>query len=158
MPPKSFTVTLQRPEGVGTWTYLTVPFDVAAEYGANGQVKVKGTVNGAPFRGSLMPHGDGRHFLVVNKALREKASATQGSVVRVRLERDTAPRAVTVPRDFKQALAANPPAAAAFKNMPYSHKKEYVDYIKEAKKAETRLRRIAATIEKLAADKRYLKS
>ena len=151
MPSKSFTATLERPEGVGTWTYLTVPFDVAADYGAKGQVKVKGTVNGAPFRGSLMPHGDGRHFLVVNKALRVKAGATQGSVVRVRLERDTAPRAVSVPRDLKQALAGNPQAAAAFKNMPYSHKKEYVDYIGEAKKAETRLRRIAATIEKLAA-------
>ena len=151
MPSKSFTATLERPEGVGTWTYLTVPFDVAADYGAKGQVKVKGTVNGAPFRGSLMPHGDGRHFLVVNKALRDKAGATQGSVVRVRLERDTAPRAVSVPRDLKQALAGNPQAAAAFKNMPYSHKKEYVDYIGEAKKAETRLRRISATIEKLAA-------
>src|SRR2546428_7891393 len=108
MPSKSCTATLQRPEGVGTWTYLTVPFDVAAAYGAKGQVKVKGTVNGAPFRGSLMPHGDGRHFLVVNKALRDKAAATQGGVVLVRLDPETAPPAVSVPPDLKPALVANP--------------------------------------------------
>ena len=41
MSPKSFTATLERPEGVGTWTYLTVPFDVPAEYGVKGQVKVR---------------------------------------------------------------------------------------------------------------------
>src|SRR5438552_9070708 len=83
MPPKSFTATLQRPEGVGTWTYLTVPFDVLAEYGVKGQVKVQGTINGAFFRGSLMPHGDGRHFLVVKKSLRDQAGAAQGSLVKV---------------------------------------------------------------------------
>jgi Domain of unknown function (DUF1905)/Bacteriocin-protection, YdeI or OmpD-Associated len=151
MPPKSFTATLQRPEGVGTWTYLTVPFDVLAEYGVKGQVKVQGTINGAFFRGSLMPHGDGRHFLVVKKSLRDQARAAQGSVVKVRLDRDTDPRTVSLPRDLKQALAANPPAAAAFKAMPPSHKQEYLDYITEAKKDATRARRISVTIERLAA-------
>src|SRR5579859_3858099 len=132
MPPKSFTAILQRPEGVGTWTYLTAPFDVLAEYGVKGQVKVKGTINGVYFRGSLMPHGDGRHFLVVKKALRDQARATQGSVVKVSLDRDTDSRAVSLPRDVKQALAGNPQAAAAKKDV-------------------TLARRIAATIEKLAA-------
>jgi Domain of unknown function (DUF1905)/Bacteriocin-protection, YdeI or OmpD-Associated len=151
MPPKSFTAALQRPEGVGAWTYLTVPFDVLAEYEIKGQVKVKGTLNGAFFRGALRPHGDGRHFLVVKKALRDQARATQGSLVKVSLDLDTEPRTVSVPRDFKQALAGNPQAAAAFAAMPPSHKQEYLDHINEAKKDVTRLRRISATIEKLAA-------
>jgi hypothetical protein len=149
---QSFTATLQRPEGVGTWTYLTVPFDAAAVYGVKGQIKVKGTLNGLPFRGSLMPHGNGRHFLVVKKALRDEVGVSQGSVVQVRLDRDTAARAVSVPRDFKQALAANPSAAAAFQTLPPSHQQEYLDYIAAAKKDETRQRRIAASIVKLAAD------
>jgi hypothetical protein len=150
MPLKTFTATLQRPEGVGTWTYLTVPFDVLAAYGVKGQVKVKGTINGAFFRSSLMPHGDGRHFLVVKKALRDQAQAAQGSVVKVSLDRDTDSRALSVPRDVKQALAANPLAAAAFKALPTSHQQEYVDYINAAKKDVTRLRHISTTMEKLA--------
>jgi len=151
MPPKSFTATLQRPEGVGTWTYLTVPFDVLAEYGVKGQVKVQGTLNGAFFRGSLMPHGDGRHFLVVKKSLRDQAQAAQGSVVKVRLDRDTDPRTVSLPRDLKQALAGHPPAATAFAALSPSHQQEYLDHITSAKKDVTRARRIAATVEKLAA-------
>src|SRR5258708_6436742 len=151
MPPKSFTATLVRPEGVGTWTYLTVPFDVLAEYGVKGLVKVQGTINGTFFRGSLMPHGDGRHFLVVKKSLRDQAAAIQGSVVKVRLDRDTEPRAVSLPRDLNHALAATPPAAAAFAALPSSHKQEYLDHIAGAKKEATRARRISATIEKLAA-------
>jgi hypothetical protein len=151
MPPKSFTATLQRPEGVGTWTYLTVPFDVPTEYGVKGQLKVKGTINGAFFRSSLMPHGDGRHFLVVKKALRDQARAMQGSVVKVSLDLDTDARALSLPRDFKQALAGNPQAAAAFAAMPPSHKQEYLDHITSAKKDVTRARRIAVTIERLAA-------
>jgi hypothetical protein len=151
MPPKSFTATLERPEGVGTWTYLTLPFDVFAEYGTKGQVKVKGTLNGAYFRGSLMPHGNGRHFLVVKKALRDQARAMQGSVVKVSLDLDTDARTPSLPRDFKQGLAANPRAAAAFAALPPSHKQEYLDHITSAKKDVTRARRIAVTIQRLAA-------
>jgi hypothetical protein len=153
MPPQSFMATLERPDSVGAWTYLTVPFDAAAVFGAKGQIKIKGTLNGARFRGLLMPHGDGRHFLVVNKALRDKAQAEAGSTVQVGLELDTSPRRVNVPRDIKQALAANPAAAAAFNGLAPSHQQEYVDHIAEAKKDETRRRRIVAAITRLSAAK-----
>ena len=65
MTKQTFDATLVRPPGVGTWTYLNVPFNVADEFGTKGQLKVKGSVNGVPFRGSLLPQGDGRHYLVV---------------------------------------------------------------------------------------------
>ena len=150
---QSFIATLQRPDGVGTWTYLTIPFDAATVYGVKGQIKVKGTLNGLPFRGSLMPDGRGGHFLVVKKTLRDHLGVSQGSVVQVRLDRDSAERTVSVPRDVKQALAANPPAAAAFQALPPSHQQEYLDHIAGAKKDETRQRRIAAAVTKLAVDK-----
>ena len=145
----SFEAQLVRPAGVGTWTYVDIPFDVAKAYGAAGQVKVKGTVNGAAFRGSLMPHGDGRHYLVVNAALRAKAGVKVGDSARVVVEPDTAPRTVTLAADTRKALAENPKAGAAFAAMAYSHQKAYIDWIEGAKKPETRARRIAGAIERL---------
>ena len=55
----NFKAILKRPDGVGTWTYLDILVDVSATFGAKGQVKVKGTINGQPFRSSALPHGDG---------------------------------------------------------------------------------------------------
>lgn len=146
---QSFEAKLVRPSGVGTWTYVDIPFDVATAYGAAGQVKVKGTVNGAAFRGSLMPHGDGRHYLVVNAALRAKACVSAGDSAKVVVEPDTAPREVTLAADTRKALAENSKAANAFASMAYSHQKAYVDWIEGAKKPETRARRIASAIERL---------
>ena len=149
---QKFTARLQRVQGTGTWTYLTVPFRVEEAFGTRSRVAVKGTVDGERFRGSLMPHGDGKHFLVVNKEIRTAIGKEAGEKVRVRLERDTAPRLVEVPRDFQRALNKHKPARTAFDRLSYSHRKEYVVWIEGAKKAETKNRRIAKAIEKLLAE------
>ena len=149
---QKFTARLQRVQGTGTWTYLTVPFRVEEVFGTRSRVAVKGTVEGEQFRGSLMPHGDGKHFLVVNKEIRKAIGKEAGEKVRVRLERDTAPRLVEVPRDFQRALNKHKPARTAFDRLSYSHRKEYVVWIEGAKKAETKNRRIAKAIEKLLAE------
>lgn len=150
MPKKEFTAKLERFEGVGTWIYVDVPFDVEKTYGKSGQVKVKGTVNGKAFRSSLMPHGDGTHFLVVNKKTRDTAQADIGHKVRVVLDIDTEERLVQVPPDFERSLAKNKSAKAAFEKQSFSHKKEYVDWIVSAKKDETRKRRIEKATASLA--------
>src|SRR4051794_17368734 len=85
---EAFEATLVRPEGVGTWTYLVIPRDLEALYGVRGQIKVRGTINGQPFRSSAMPRGDGAHYLVVNTSIREQIGATPGDSVMVTLERD----------------------------------------------------------------------
>ena len=154
MAKKKFEAKLERPAGVGTWTYLTVPFDVPAEFGVKGQVKVKGTIEGVAFQGSLMPHGDGRHYLVVNKAVRDRAGVSAGSLVQVALERDTTARTVALPHDFKRALAQNARARAAFDKFAYSHQKAYVDWIQSARQEETRARRIEAAVKRIAAGER----
>jgi hypothetical protein len=145
----NFEATLKRPEGVGTWTYLDIPVDVSASFGVKGQVKVKGIVNGQPFRSSALPHGDGSHYLVVGKSIRDAAGATQGDCVRVTLELDFEEREVSIPGDLLQALMANPGAKLAFDTLSYSHKKQYIDWIEVAKKEDTRQSRITKTIEKL---------
>ena len=100
-----FTVTLRRPPGVGPWTYLDVPFGAQEAFGTGGRVPVVGTINGAPFRSSLMPNGDATHILVVNKALRQAAGAAEGDAVAVVLGLDAAPRVVDVPEDLSEALS-----------------------------------------------------
>ncbi len=150
MEPFQFEAILKRPEGIGTWTYLDIPLDVAEVFGAKGQVKVAGTINGHPYRGSAMPHGDGTHYLVVNRSIREAIGAAQGDRVIVTLGPDTGARTVTIPADLDKAFAQNREAGAAFGALSYSHQKEFVDWIEQAKKAETRERRITQALEMLA--------
>ncbi len=129
---------------------MTVPFNAAEEYGSQGQVQVKGTINGLPYRSTLLPQGDGAHYLVVNRTFRDQIGVTQGDAVEVTMERDTKPRAVSIPRDFKLALGRNKKAKAEFDKIPYSHKKRYLEHIAEAKQEETRKRRIQEAIARLA--------
>ena len=150
MPANAFDAVLIRPKGVGTWTYVNIPFNVEEVHGAKGQVKVRGTVNGQPYRGSAMPHGDGSHYLVVNKALRDAAGATAGDAVHVETEPDAEVRQVEVPADLRAAMDADPAAREAFDRFSYSHQKAYVEWIQEAKAVSTRQRRIARAVEMLA--------
>lgn len=150
----SFEAVLIRPEGVGTWTYLNLPKQVSETFGTQGQVKVKGTVNGHPFRSTVMPHGNGTHYLVVGKDIRHQIHATQGDTVSVTVELDFASRQVEVPDDLEQALSMNAPAREAFDKLAYSHKKEYVNWIMSAKHENTRQRRIEKTLEMLSQGKK----
>ena len=84
----------------------------------------------------------GRYFLPVNRALREAAGAVAGERVVVELEPDDEPRVVDVPNDFLQALAKDDATRAFFDGLSYTHRREYVEWIVEAKRAETRTRRI----------------
>ena len=137
-----------------TWARIFVPFDVQHVFGAKSRVAVKGTLNGFPFRSSLFPDGDGRHYLYINRGLREGANAKPGELVRVELEIDTIPRKVEIPEDLMIILAQNPVADARFDKMDPSHKKEYVDWIESAKKPETRSNRVEQAIPLILAGKR----
>ncbi|WP_164821746.1 YdeI/OmpD-associated family protein [Paenibacillus koleovorans] len=140
---QSFESILVRPPGTGTWTYLIVPFNAEAVYGSKGQIKVKGTVGGVPFRSTLMPSGgEGGHYMVVNRDIRDALGVSAGDAVQVELELDTAAREVTVPAALQEALDADEEAGQRFEKLSYSHKKEYVDWIESARKAETRASRI----------------
>lgn len=150
----TFEAVLIRPEGTGTWTYLNVPFRAEEAFGSKAQVKVKGTVNGVPYRGSIMPHGDGSHYMVVKQELREAAGVTAGDSVAVTMELDTDKREVDVPQDLQAELETDEAAARTFDGLSYSHRKEYVTWIESAKKPETRTKRIARAVEMLAEGKK----
>jgi bifunctional DNA-binding transcriptional regulator/antitoxin component of YhaV-PrlF toxin-antitoxin module len=150
---KSFSAKLVRMEGVGTWTYLKVPFDVEKAFGKGGPVKVKGTVAGIPVRSSLLPNGDGNHFMVVPKPVRDKAKVKVGDRVKVVLEPDEAARIVEAPPDLTKALARHKAAKQAWDDFAPSHRKAYVEWIVEAKKVETRARRVEKAVSMMAEKK-----
>jgi hypothetical protein len=151
MPEFNFTAILKRPEGIGTWTTLDIPVEVMTNFGRKDQVKVRGTINGHPFRGSAMPHGDGSHYLVVNQAIRDAIGASLGDLVQVSMQEDQEERKVILPKDLKAALQVNPQVALIFNKLSYSHQKQYVEWIESAKKADTRQTRINKTIQMLPA-------
>jgi hypothetical protein len=154
MPPtKRFRVLLEKHESSEA-TGIKIPFDVQKVFGTRARVPVRGTINGFAFRSSIFPMGDGHHYMVVNKETRAGAKATGGETVSIRMERDDEPRTITPPPDFARALKANKAAQAMWEKLSYTHRKEHAKAIEEAKRPETRARRIEKAIEQLAAGKK----
>ena len=151
---QKFKAKLQGKGPGNAWTFLPIPFDVQKTFGSKARVPVLGTINGFPFRNSLMPEGDGTHSMMVNKELQKGASATAGDTVAVVIELDKTPRSVAVPNDLKALLTENKLAKTAFTKLAYSHKKAFLDWIDSAKKPETRAKRLKETIEMLEAGNR----
>jgi hypothetical protein len=130
-----------------TATYFEVPLDVPAIFG-RARPPVRVTIGGHTYRSTIAVYG-GRYFLPLNRQNREAAGVTAGERISVELEADTEGRTVDVPDDLRAALEGDDEARAAFDSLSYSHRKEYAEWVAEAKREETRTRRIAETLERL---------
>ena len=128
------------------WTYIDVPASVCRELNRKGKIKVCGNIDAGNFRSSFLPKGDGTYYLFVNRPLLKMINKTAGDYVTVTFAEDTAPRTVDVPDDIRRAFAENPKAEDTFTGFSYSHKKELMEWINDAKKEETRKRRIVKAI------------
>jgi hypothetical protein len=144
-----FQAVIEEGRGGGAW--VAIPLNVPEVFGTKGRVPVQATIDGVPYRGSVVPMGAGMHILGVKKDIRQSIGKDIGQKVRVTLERDAQERIVEVPRDLQAALNRDAVAKAVFETMSYTHRKEYVGAVEEARKPETRKRRIDKTLEMLRA-------
>jgi hypothetical protein len=109
---------------------------------------VVATVNGYSWRTTVTRMG-GEFLLGLNRTVRREAGVEAGDTVDVELALDTAPREVEVPAALSSALAQDSEARAAFDRLAYTHRKEYARWIEEAKRDETRERRVTQALQML---------
>jgi uncharacterized protein YdeI (YjbR/CyaY-like superfamily) len=147
---RSFKATLERMESSNLgWVIIRVPFDVSKVWGVRGRLRVKGEINGFPFRTALFPTGKGFHFLLVNKRMQAGADARAGSTADFRLEPDLEVRKATVPVELRRALSQDRAVQRWFGELSYSIRKWIADWIAQPKSAGARVRRAEQIAEQL---------
>jgi hypothetical protein len=139
-----FRVKIEGKES-GVVSAITPPINVPEMFRSRGRVPVKGTINGFPFRSSLMPMG-GCHMMPVNKAVCQGAGVKPGDVVDVMMERDAEERTVEPPVELARALKNSKQARERWENLSFTYKKEMANSISGAKQEETRERRLAKVV------------
>jgi len=131
-----------------TATGIEVPAEVVAGLGPGQRPPVRVTIGEYSYRTTVARMG-GRFLISLSAENRAAAGVAAGDEVDVDLELDDAPREVEVPADLAAALARDDAARAAFESLAYSHRKEWVRWITEAKKPDTRTTRITKTVQSL---------
>ena len=135
----------------GGGAFVRIPFDVEQTYGKK-RVKVRADIEGETYRGSLVRMGTDCHILGIRKDIRLKIGKTIGDTVHISLQEDLEPREVEIPHDLMEALSSDPQAYSAFKKLAFSHQRESVQWIEQAKRPQTRQKRIARTLVMLKQD------
>ena len=146
--PREFDASIERAEVRGSSAFVAVPFDVHEAYGTRGRVPVWADFDGEAYRGSLVTYGNG-HLLLVLAEIQERIGKGPGDTVHVTVKLDTAVRVVELDADVADAFTAAG-VTDRFRAMSYSHQREYTTWIAEAAKPETRARRIASAIDRVA--------
>jgi bifunctional DNA-binding transcriptional regulator/antitoxin component of YhaV-PrlF toxin-antitoxin module len=147
----TFKTTLKQAEAMNA-TGIEIPAAIVEGFGQGKRPKVVLTVKNHTYRGTVAVMG-GKYMIGVPKEHREAAGVKGGDKIEVTLELDDQPRIVDVPDDLAKALK-KAKMTAAFDKLSYTHRKEHVRAINEAKAAETRARRIDKCVEMLKAGKR----
>ena len=141
-----FKVKIEAGDGGGAYVFF--PYDTEKEFATKGKVPVKATFNGVPDTGSLIKYGKPLHVLGMPKAVRAETGKGPGDTIEVVVWKDEEIRTVDVPAQFKN-LMKKEGLIPVFEKLSYTHRKEYCRWITEAKKEETRLKRLEKAIEML---------
>lgn len=133
-----------------TATGIEVPDDVVTGLGGGKRPPVKVTINGFTYQTTIAPMG-GSFWIPVSAERRDGAGIAARDEVRVAVELDSGPRAVDVPDDLAAGLAAEPGVRATFDALAFTHRKEFVRWVTDAKRPETRANRVAKTVAQVQA-------
>ena len=134
--------------GDGGGAYVFFPYDTVKEFATKGRVPVKATFEGVSYTGSLAKYGKPLHMLGISKAIREQIGKSPGDTLEVVVWKDEEVRTVEVPAQFEK-LIRKEGLLPVFEKLSYTHRKEYCRWITDAKKEETRLKRLGKAIEML---------
>ncbi len=145
---KKYTFNSKIETGIGGGAFVLFPYDTQQEFATKGTVPVKATLNGVPYTGSLAACGGPHHMLGVLKSIREQIGKGPGDTIEVVLWKDDAARTIEVPAPFAKLLKQEG-LLPSFEKLSYTHRKEYCRWITEAKKEETRSKRLEKAIEML---------
>jgi Bacteriocin-protection, YdeI or OmpD-Associated/Domain of unknown function (DUF1905) len=144
--PQPFRVRLRDAGGGGA--VFDLPARAAAALGERQRPPVTVTIGDYTFRTTVAVYG-GQPMIGVNKGHRAAAGIGVGDTFDVLVALDEEPRVVEVPTDLAQALAADGAPQVAFDKLSYTHRREYVEWIAEAKRPATRARRVAETVDRV---------
>lgn len=140
---------LEKFNGKGGWTYARLPEIRKDKKNPFGWVKVRGTIDGYEIRKyHLMPMGNGNLFLPVKAEIRKQIGKKAGDKVHVILYPDNEP--LEVPEEMLLCLKDEPAALKFFNTLSESERKFYISWVYSAKREETRISRMAKTIDRLA--------
>jgi hypothetical protein len=144
MASKKYKTTIERD---GSMCFIPVPFDPKPLFGKV-RAPVRVTLNGYTYRSTIAAMG-GTTCIPLRKSNREAAGLEGGETIEVRLDLDTDERTVEAPADLAKALKAAPPAWDRWKELSFTHQREYAEAVEGAKKPETRTRRIENAVRAL---------
>jgi Bacteriocin-protection, YdeI or OmpD-Associated/Domain of unknown function (DUF1905) len=147
----SFTGVIQNAGGGGA--FVNVPFDVEKAFDSK-KPKVKAMIEGMLYRGTLVRMGSESHMLIILKGIRQQIGKDFGDEIRITVEPDDEPRLIEIPKDLMKEFKKDKDARAFFDKLAYTHQKEYIKWIEDAKREGTRQARIVKTIELLKQGKR----
>ena len=141
--------TALKGDGSST-SYIQIPKSIMAAFGGRKRIPVKASLNGYVYRTTTCFMG-GIFLIPVRREIREGAALKPKDRVKVRLNEDLEERKVSIPSDLLRALKGAKGLYDRFNSLSYTHQKEHVNSVTEAKRAETRSARIARIVERLRA-------
>ena len=141
-----FKTTLESARGGGA--VARIPKEHVAPLGGLKQMRIIGSVNGVAFHSSTMPYRGG-FYLGLHKATREAAGIEFGDPIEIEITRDDSPRMLALPQELEAAFKAEPGLGERFASLSFSRRRELAEPISEAKRPETRARRLEDALRRL---------
>lgn len=136
------------------WGFIVLPKAASARLPTRSMTTVEGTLAGVPFEAVLEPDGQGSHWFKVPAALQSRAGLSTGDRVSLALKPSARTPEPRVPADLRAALASSAAAAAQWNSLTPVARRDWVQWLDSSKKAETRAKRVASSVDMLECGKR----
>lgn len=144
--------------GPNLGVFAEFPFKSAKIFGTRKAVRVKATFEGKMYRMSLLPHGNGTHWLHLRKEIRDAIGKQEGDTVSIVVEKDETPPKIHIPEYLEWLLENEPEMQKAFKKMSYSARKFWIGFIEEPKSYDAKVKRVNRLFEVLKENKKTAKN